>query len=269
MLWNAKNGCVPVGDTDMYYVSFGHGEKTLILLPGLSDGLATVKGKALLLAKPYKIFFEKYTVYMFSRKNAMPDDYSIRDMAMDQAAAMKKLGIKKACVMGISQGGMIAQHLAIDFPDLVEKLVVAVSAPRINETIQGCVNTWINLAKQGNHKHLIIDTVEKSYSDEYLIKYRKIYLIIGWIGKPKSFHRFLVNANAILGFDAYEELKRIKCPTFILGGDDDKIVGVQASYHMHEKIADSQLHIYKGLGHAAYEEASDFNEQVFRFLETK
>ena len=40
---NCRNGCVKLGDTEMYYVAFGSGEKTLIVLPGLSDGLATVK----------------------------------------------------------------------------------------------------------------------------------------------------------------------------------------------------------------------------------
>ena len=54
-----KNGIVHIGDTDMYYAAFGEGEKTLIVLPGLSDGLTTVKGKALLLAAPYKRFPEK------------------------------------------------------------------------------------------------------------------------------------------------------------------------------------------------------------------
>ena len=55
MLWNAKNGSVPVGGTDMDYVSFGQGDRSFIVLPGLSDGLMTVKGKALLLAKSYEI----------------------------------------------------------------------------------------------------------------------------------------------------------------------------------------------------------------------
>lgn len=41
-----KNGYVTIDDTDMYYVAFGTGEKKLVVLPGLSDGLATVKGKA-------------------------------------------------------------------------------------------------------------------------------------------------------------------------------------------------------------------------------
>ena len=45
-----KNGCVNVGDTDMYYVAFGEGKKNLVVLPGLSDGLWTVNGKAWLLS---------------------------------------------------------------------------------------------------------------------------------------------------------------------------------------------------------------------------
>ena len=59
-----KNGCVTIGDTEMYYVAFGRGAKKLVALPGLSDGLATVKGKALLLSAPWKKFFGDYTVYL-------------------------------------------------------------------------------------------------------------------------------------------------------------------------------------------------------------
>ena len=75
MIWNAKNGTIPIGNAKMSYVSFGLGKKVLILLPGLSDGLATVDGKALLLAIPYKLFFKDYTLFMFSRKNNLPDNY--------------------------------------------------------------------------------------------------------------------------------------------------------------------------------------------------
>ena len=67
-----KNGSVKIGNTEMYYVAFGRGLKKLIVLPGLSDGLATVKGKAFVLSVPYKKFLKDYTVYMFSRKNDMP-----------------------------------------------------------------------------------------------------------------------------------------------------------------------------------------------------
>ena len=269
MLWNARNGSVPIGDTQMSFVSFGHGERAFVILPGLSDGLTTVKGKAQLLAKPYQAFFDRYTVYMFSRKDAMPKGYSIRDMANDQALAMKALGLQRASVMGVSQGGMIAQYLAIDHPEFVEKLVIAVSAPQANDTIRACVNSWIEAAMQGDHKRLMIDTAEKSYSPEYLKKYRRLYPVIGLIGKPKTYDRFRINAEAILSFDALQEISMIACPTLILGGDADIIAGAEASYEMRERIAGSELHIYEGLGHAAYEEAADFNQRVFDFLEAE
>ena len=267
MIWNAKNGTVPIGSTEMRYVSFGSGSRTVILLPGLSDGLTTVKGKALLLAAPYKQFFKDFTVYMFSRKNELPDDYSIREMADDQAEVMRKLGIKKAAVVGVSEGGMIAQYLAIDHADLVERLVIAVSAPCAGDTLQAVIRSWIESAKQGDHKRLMIETAEKSYSDAYLKKYRKLYPVIGWIGKPKNYHRFLVNANAILHFNCCDDLHRIHCPTLIIGGGTDQIVGCAASYQMQERIHGSELYIYEKYGHAAYEETPDFNKRVFDFCQ--
>ena len=146
MGWNAKNGSVPIGGTNMSYASFGHGERTMVILPGLSDGLATVKGKALLLARPYQVFFDDFTVYMFSRKDDMPEGYTIRDMAEDQARVLKTLGIDKACVLGVSQGGMIAQYLAIDHPELVEKLVIAVSASRPHQISAERMRKWLEFA---------------------------------------------------------------------------------------------------------------------------
>ena len=85
------NGSVKIGGTEMYYAAFGKGEKKLVVLPGLSDGLATVKGKAMVLKGPYKKYLSDYTVYMFSRKNKMPESYSIRDMARDQAEELRQV----------------------------------------------------------------------------------------------------------------------------------------------------------------------------------
>ena len=50
-----KNGTVNIGNTDMYYASFGKGNKKMVVLPGLSDGLTTVKGKALFIRPPHII----------------------------------------------------------------------------------------------------------------------------------------------------------------------------------------------------------------------
>ncbi|MGN0250788.1 MAG: alpha/beta fold hydrolase [Oliverpabstia sp.] len=74
------------------------------------------------------MYANDYKVFIFSRKNDLEEGYSTRDMARDQAEAMKMLGIKSANILGISQGGMIAQYLAIDYPDLVV-LAVLVGIP--------------------------------------------------------------------------------------------------------------------------------------------
>ena len=121
MFWNAKNGRISIGDTEMDYISFGRGNKNLIMIPGVGDGLTTVKGLAVPMAFLYRKLSGDYKVYVFSRKNRLEDDYSTKDMADDQAEAMRKLGIAKAMVIGVSQGGMIAQHLAIDHAGLYEE----------------------------------------------------------------------------------------------------------------------------------------------------
>ena len=267
MLWNAKDGSAALEGGRMDYVRFGGGGKNLVILPGLSDALASARGKALLLAPPYRRFFERYTVWMFSRRDPLCRGVTIRGMAADQAAVMRALGIEKAAVLGVSQGGMIAQHLAADCPETVEKLILAVTAPCVNDTIRAAVESWIGFAERGEHKALMIDTAERSYSEERLKRCRRLYPVMGAVARPKSYERFFANAQAILGFDARAELSRIACPTLILGGEEDRIVGAEASRELHAAIARSELYLYPGLGHAAYEEAEDFNARILRFLE--
>lgn len=266
MFLNAKNGSISIGNTDMDYVSFGAGNDTLIMISGLGDGLVTVKGMAIPMAITYHVFAKKYKVYVFSRKNNLEEGCSTRTMASDQAEAMKMLGIKKAKILGISQGGMIAQYLAINYPELVEKLVLAVTSSRQNRLLQDVVEKWIIMAEQKDYKSLMIDTAEKSYSEKYLSKYRLLYPILGKLGKSKDFSRFLIQAKSCITHNAYLELDTIACPTLIIGGECDKIVGVEASKELADKIKKSELFIYSGLGHAAYEEAKDFNGRILDFL---
>ena len=266
MLYNAKNKSVLVHNVSMSYVEFGSGTKTLVLLPGLVDGLRNVKGQALNLALFYREFTKDFKVYIFSRKDILQEDYSIEDMATDLKIAFTILGIEKCYLLGASQGGMIAQRFAIEYPDIVEKLIIAVSASRTNSILQNSINCWIDCAEGDDYKSLIIDTMEKTYSPKRLKIYRLTYPVLTRIGKPKDFIRFLIQARACLAHNTYNELERINCPTMIIGGDDDKVVGINASLEMAKKIKNSQLVIYEGLGHAVYEEAKGFNIQVIKFL---
>lgn len=270
MLWNAKGGSAAIDNTDMDYVTFGNGNNILIMIPGLGDGLTTVKGLSAAMAYTYRTYAKEYKVYMFSRKNHleqyMQTGYSTRDMAQDLATVMKKFGITKAEVLGVSQGGMIAQYLAIDYPELVDKLVLTVTLSRPNDTVQKVIADWIQYARQGDYRSLMIDTAEKSYSEKYLKKYRRFYPLLGRTGKPKDFIRFIVQASSCVMHNAYTQLKGIACPTLIIGGEDDKIVTGAASIEIADNIENCELFLYKDLGHAAYEEARDFNRRVMDFL---
>ncbi|MEO1126493.1 MAG: alpha/beta hydrolase [Cyanobacteria bacterium J06639_16] len=266
MIFNVTSGNVKIGETDMDYAVFGWGQRPFVILPGLSDGLKTVRGQATTLAIYYRQFAKDFRIYIFSRKNQIRAGYTTRDMAKDQKTALDKLGIDNTYIMGVSQGGMIAQYLAIDYPETVKKLVIGVSVSKPNPTIMTVVKSWMEMAESNDYKSLIVDTLEKTFTEKQLKKYRLFYPIMSRLGKPESFDRFLVQANACINHNAYSLLDQIKCPTLVIGGDSDKVVGKNTSEEMAEKIQDSKLVVYKGLGHGAYEETKDFNQQVKNFL---
>lgn len=88
-MYNAKNGTLRIGGTTIDYIRFGTGERILVMLPGLGDGLRSMKGTALPMAFMYRAFAKVFTVYAFSRKNGLHEGYTTRDMARDQAEAME------------------------------------------------------------------------------------------------------------------------------------------------------------------------------------
>ncbi len=267
MFYSAKNDRITIDNTDIDYIVFGNGKKNLLMIPGLGDGLKTAKGMALPFAWMYRRLAKDYRVYVISRRNVMPKGFTTRDMAKDIAVVLQKLGVEQTSVIGVSQGGMIAQYLAIDFPDLIEKLILTVTLARQNDTVQKVISNWMDMAKCGDYKSLMIDTAEKYYSENYLKKNRWVYPLMGNIGKPKSFERFLIMAQACIEHDAFDELVQITCPTLILGGKKDQIVTGEASIEISTQIPGSEIYMYEEFGHGAYEEAKDFLDRIMEFCQ--
>ena len=266
MAGNNIGGSVPIGDTSMEYIAFGEGSRNLVIIPGLSDGLATVKGKVSAFAKRFREFSGEYRVYVFSRKNRMEMGYSIADMAIDLADAMQKLGIEKADLMGVSQGGMISQHLAVSRPELINKLVLAVTAVKSNEVIRKDIEKWTGLLAEGKFREMMLDSARLSYTDRFLSKNKLALALLGRFGKPKDFSRFYIQANAILDHDLSGKLGALPFPVFVIGGDADGIVGPGAAEELAGEIGKCDLFIYHGLSHGLTEEAPDFNYRVLEYL---
>ena len=111
----------------------------------------------------------------------------------------------------------------------------------------------------------MLDTAEKSYTPARARLYRAVYRLPLLPGKPRSFDRFLGQAAAVLSHDARAQLPRVACPTLVIGGAKDRIVTGEASWELASLIPGSSCFIYDGLGHAAYEEAGDFNRRLLDF----
>lgn len=262
---HVKNLTLKIDNTELDYARFGNGSRPLVLIPGLS--LKEVKGAALPLAYMYRLFAKEYTVYIFDKKAVVPEGYTIRDMVNDAASAMEKLNICNADIFGVSQGGMIAQYLAIDHPRLVHKLVLGVTASRCNEVMEEAVNCWIELAGRNEYEAIVMDMLPKMYSETYIQKYQWLFPVLSKTGKPKDFSRFITLARACLTCNAYPELDKITCPVFVIGGKQDRVVTGRASEKIAEKLG-CGIYLYDHLGHAAYEEAKNFKERIYqtRFL---
>jgi len=266
MMNHARQSKLHIQDMQLDYITFGCGTKPLILIQGLNT--RTIHGAALPLAYMYRIFAKDYRVFLFDRRPIVHDGITVRDMASDLAMAMDALGIAHADVFGVSQGGMIAQYLAIDRPDLVHKLVLAMTLSRNNDTVTRVISSWIEMTKQGAMKALVSDMAEKMYSDAYLKRYRPFLPILTILQAPKDTDRFIALAKACLTCSTYDALSQIKCPVFVLGSKLDQIVTGHASEEIAEKLG-CKLYLFDHLGHAAYEEAGYFNQLVFDFLSDK
>ena len=266
MLYQAKNATLRHNGWEMDYICFGRGERNLILLPGLGDGLRTMKGTALPMALMYRIFAGDFKVWSFSRRTVLPEGHSIRDMARDLAEAMDALGIEKADIVGVSMGGMIAQYLAADFPEKVNKLVLVVTAARSNPILRSCVEEWVDQARRGDHTALMGSNLEKIYSEKYYRQNKWMVPLLGLLTKPKSYDRFLVQAQAVLNHNAWDRLEDISCPTLVMGGARDKCLGGEASREIAGKIPGAKLRMYEAWGHGLYEEEKAFNRHVLEFL---
>ncbi len=264
MLYNAKEQTLQIQNIRMDYITFGKGKKPLIMIQGLNT--RGIKGAAASLAFMYRIFVKDYKVYLFDRREELAEGMTVRDLAADIGLAMDALGIANADIFGVSQGGMIAQYLAIDRPDLVHKMVLAVTLSKNNAIVESVVTDWMEMTRRGEWKALVEDMAVKMYSDAYVKRYRPFLPLLTLLQKPKDVDRFLALAKACLTCEAYEELDKIKCPVLVLGGQQDKVVGGVASVEIAEKLG-CEIYMYEEFGHAAYEEAKDFNKRVYDFLE--
>ena len=261
-------GTVNTNDFSMDYMKFGHGDKTMVIIPGLSVDSVMKYFEAV--ASAYAQMTDDFTICLFDRRKDLPAAYSIQDMADDTAAAIKELGLSDIYLFGASQGGMIAMVIALDHPDLVRKLILGSTAAKVDKEISGgVIARWVELASANKAEDLYLAFGEALYPPE-VYEQSKDLLIQSAAGvTQEDLDRFVILAGSIDGFDVSARIGEISCPVLVLGSEDDQVLGGEASEAIYEALSshpDCELYMYNGYGHAVYDLAPDYRDRMTEFF---
>ncbi len=267
MMMEFLTSSVKLGGFSMEYIRFGHGEKTFVILPGLS--VQSVIPSAGAIAQAYCVLTDDFTVYLFDRRKEPPEQYTMQQMADDTYAAMQALGLQQVHLFGASQGGMIAMLIAADHPSFVKKLVLGSTTCRITDKQYQRIDRWIAAAADGKHESLYLSFGEAIYPPKVFAHYRNALILLSKNVTDEDCRRFVILAGSLHGFDCAVRLQQIHCPVLLLGSKDDGVLGAEATEMLADRLQHNpfvEIHLYDGYGHAAYDTAPDYKERILRFL---
>ena len=245
------------------YFRFGQGKRPMIILPGLSVKSILIYKD--MIADAFDEFKNDFEVYVFDRRENLPEVYTVSDMADDYVKAFDALGLKDLSLYGVSQGGMISLSIAIKRPDLVSAMVIGSSASRQTEESKALVAEWNRLAREENEDALIESFASHVYSEAFYNAYKQpIVDSLKGITK-EEFRRLTILTDKMAEFDVYDSLDLIKCPVLVMCGSDDAVLGAEPSLEMAAKLA-CTVKVFEGFGHAVYDETEEYKLLAKDFL---
>lgn len=237
------------------YARFGEGDKILLLLFG-GPGNEVPKGFLFnIMAKGLKPFVEEYTIYVVTRKSGLHEGYTTKDMSNDYAEMIRdEFRGKVDLIIGISYGGIIAQHFAADHFELFNHIVIAMAAHKISEEGKQIDIKFAELLSKGNYKSAYATIADALIPPSFKRKFLKgiLWLAGSFARKPesKTFSQdVLIEAKAEVEHESIDSLKKISVPVLILSGDKDFYFPPEYVKEMDNLINKSTLKFYENKGH--------------------
>lgn len=252
---------------EMNFFRFGEGKQTLAIIPGLS--VQSVMGAAEQVKRVYEPVLKDFTGYVFDRRLDMPQGYTVHDMAVDTAKAIKALGLSDICLFGASQGGMIALEIAIEHPELVKKLAVGSTSSNLKEKQNEVFDEWIRLAGQKDKKELYLSFGRNIYPPAVFEQFKDTLIAAADTVTDNDLERFMICAKGMADFDISDKLERISCPVLVTGAFEDAVLDSDMTMEIAEKLDEKgnlELYMYNGFGHAAFDTAPDYRDRICGFF---
>ena len=261
---------VKVGDINIAYTERGKGD-AVVLIMGLGANKESWFMNIPALSKYFRVIaFDSRGVGKVDRSG---EAYTMRRMAEDTVGLLDALNIERAHIVGVSLGSMIAQEVAIGFPQRVNKLILAATTPGMSDAANK--DMWDKeTAEMRRNTGLGEDFNERIMNDPASLNVVKIMVRI----TAYAFNRIVFKIPMVLGARYYfgkvgpsgvldqlravskhntiDRLDQIKVPTLVMAGTDDKIVPIEFSRIVAQHIPGARfLEIERG-SHSFFMERS-------------
>ena len=260
-----------VGDVNLHYEVSGKGEPLVLIM-----GYVAHSGWWF---RQIPVLSQKYMVVAFDNRGTGRSDkpdasYTTEMMAGDLAGLLEHIGIDAAHILGVSLGGMIAQHFVLNYPQKAISLILGCTTCGGPHGIIPDVEALQVLFDMGRIQKLtpeerIRKTLPFLWSQEFIdsnpeINEQFIDKVVEYVTPLQTYTR---QTEAIKGHDTYERLPDIKVPTLVIAGDADRLVPVENSRLLASRIPGAELVMLSGIGHGFFIQAEDkANKTVLDFL---
>lgn len=262
-----------VGAIDIYYEIHGPPEAPPLVLIG---GWASYRW---IWFRQVPTLKEKYRCIVFDNRGAgrssKPDyPYTMSMLADDVVGLMKALDIENAHILGISMGGLIAQQIAISYPEKVRSLILVSThfggpnyIPMDDRTMALLIALPTETISVEQAREM---RYRATFSPEFLKENRPILEQIDeWAEKhPTPLFAQVHQSSATSEFNSESKLNKIIAPTLILHGANDCAVPTKNGELLAERIPNSKLKIIKDAAHfVIIEKYEEFNNEVMKFID--
>ena len=205
------------------------------------------------------------------RSDLPPGSFGVADMADDVLSVLDCAGIRRAHVMGVSLGGMVAQEMAVDYPERVGDLILVSTTPGWPFAYPMPAVSAALIARTGS---LTREVAARSHAENALSALTVLdrpevadRLVALQGTRPADPGALAAQAAAGAGYTGRLRQTRIRARTLVLHGSADTVVDPGNGKLLADRIPGAQLVIFPELGHLLFwEEPDGFVDAVTSFL---